>query len=490
VNEDGSTETSSDETSFALRELRDEVAALREAVLREGSARLRQWGVESGRGRNIAHYLALRRMDLNELQLRLSAYGLSSLGRSEANVIGALDALLATLRRLCGEDAAYPAAAARRAGDEALARACAEIFGADADPRRTRIMATLPGEAATDAELVAKLVEAGMDCARINCAHDDAAAWRRMAANVRSAAQRLGRPCRVLMDIAGPKLRIDKVRAPEKYRLQPGERPRLVVDPQKAKGVAFSLNAPEAMAQLRPGAQVSFDDGKAVGRVVAVGADGVELEIVAARAKGLRLKPAKGVNFPSTDLDLPPLTPKDMADLDIIAEEADLVGFSFVQRACDVSLLQDALAERRGGRAPQALVLKVETPLSVRNLPELIVRASARHPVAVMIARGDLAVELGFSRLPEMQEELLWLCEAAHAPVIWATQVLDQLVHEGVASRAEATDAAMAQQADCVMLNKGEYLPEGVRFLRDVLNRMERHHDKKFSRLAGLKAWS
>jgi pyruvate kinase len=106
-----------------------------------------------------------------------------------------------------------------------------------------------------------------------------------------------------------------------------------------------------------------------------------------------------------------------------------------------------------------------------------------------MIARGDLAVELGFARLSEMQEEILWLCEAAHAPVIWATQVLDQLVHEGVASRAEATDAAMAQKADCVMLNKGEFLTGGVRFLRDVLDRMERHHAKKFARLSQLQAW-
>jgi pyruvate kinase len=107
-----------------------------------------------------------------------------------------------------------------------------------------------------------------------------------------------------------------------------------------------------------------------------------------------------------------------------------------------------------------------------------------------MIARGDLAVEVGFARLSEMQEEILWLCEAAHTPVIWATQVLDQLLREGVASRPEATDAAMGQRADCVMLNKGRFLLEGVRFLRDVLGRMERHQSKKFARLARLRAWS
>ena len=106
-----------------------------------------------------------------------------------------------------------------------------------------------------------------------------------------------------------------------------------------------------------------------------------------------------------------------------------------------------------------------------------------------MIARGDLAVELGFERLSEMQEELLWLCEAAHVPVVWATQVLDGLVKDGIPTRAETTDAAMAQRSECVMLNKGPYVVSGVTFLRRVLTRMERHQDKKFSRFAPLQSW-
>ena len=107
-----------------------------------------------------------------------------------------------------------------------------------------------------------------------------------------------------------------------------------------------------------------------------------------------------------------------------------------------------------------------------------------------MIARGDLAVELGFARLTEMQEEILWLCEAAHTPVIWATQVLDNYVRDGVASRAEMSDAAMAQGAECVVLNKGPYLAEGVGFLRDVLTRMDHHDAKKFAPFAPLKQWA
>jgi pyruvate kinase len=484
-----------DESAADLRRLRDEVAALRQDVSRGATTRLAQWSQTTSpcdRLENLAHYLALRSHDLGELQVRLSAYGLSSLGRSEADVLLALDSLLTTLRRLSGEDAAYPPAAARRMGEDALSRACAAVFGGAGDPRRTRIMATLPREAAKDRHLVESLLQAGMDCARINCAHDDEPAWERMIENVRTASQRLARPCRTLMDIAGPKLRVAQVRAPEKYRLRPGERLRLVRRIESGRGpVSFSINMPEVISQLRPGSEIAFDDGKAVGQVIAVeGADGVELEIVAARAKGLRLKQDKGVNFPATDLNLGPLTAKDVADLPFVARHADLVGLSFVQRPEDVKLFQMQLAARRGEEPPQALVLKIETPLAVRNLPQLIAQAAATHPTAVMIARGDLAVEVGFARLSEMQEEIVWLCEAAHVPVIWATQVLDQLVHEGVTSRAETTDAAMSQQADCVMLNKGDYLPEGVRFLRGILDRMERHHTKKFPWLARLRAWS
>ena len=180
-----------------------------------------------------------------------------------------------------------------------------------------------------------------------------------------------------------------------------------------------------------------------------------EIEVYASRDKGVRLKPGKGVNFPSTELELPPLTSKDFRDLDFVAEHADLVGFSFVQRTDDIELPQDHLVARAPKREPHGIVLKIETPLAVRNLPRLILQSAAHNPTAVMIARGDLAVELGFARLTEMQEEILWLCEAAHTPVVWATQVLDNYVRDGVASRAEMTDAASAQGAECVMLNKG-----------------------------------
>lgn len=487
---DGSS-VKSRETLVDFRSLRDEISALRAQVMAEAERRLSEWGApaDSASARNLACYLSLRNRDLNALQLRLSAYGLSSLGRSEADVLSAMDALLATLCHLCGEHAEYPPHAVQRAGEATLQHACAEVFGGAAD-RSTRIMATMPSEAATDPDLVHSLIEAGVDCARINCAHDDARAWSRMAENIRRAADRLGRPCRVLMDIAGPKLRIAAVRAPEKHRLKQGDRFWIVSDLAKGQGAAATLNFPQVTLQLRPGAEISLDDGKAVGRVIACNEAGAEVEVTAARSKGLRFKPEKGVNLPSVALDLPPLTPKDLADLDVVVELADLVGFSFVQRTDDIALLDAALSARGSGPNRPGLVLKIETPLAIQNLPSLIVAAAARRPAAVMIARGDLAVEVGFARLSEMQEEILWLCEAARVPVVWATQVLDQLIHEGVSTRPETTDAAMGQRADCVMLNKGPHLLEGVRFLNEVLERMQRHQSKKFPRLARLRAWS
>lgn len=478
------------------------VVALRRDVARGGEAIFAAWRPRiPGRGfigaaRNLADYLALRAADVSALQGRLAALGLSSLGRSEGHVAASIAALDATLARLAGDASppAYPAAGQFSAGRRVLERAQQALFAAPPGPggRGTRIMVTLPSEAATDAALVAGLVEAGMSCARINCAHDDAAAWRAMAAQVRTAAKAGGRECRILMDIGGPKCRIATVHAAGKPRLHVGDRFVLVrdlADAEKADAIIATIAFPELLDLLNPGAEVWINDGRIGTRVTACRDGRVELEVTAARDKGERLKPEKGVNFPGTELPLDPITAQDLIDLDTVAEIADLVGFSFVQRPDDIIRLDLELARRRPGLAPLPLVLKIETRLAVRNLPALIVAAGARGPVAVMIARGDLAVELGFARMSEMQEEIMWLCEAAHVPVVWATQVLEGMVSDGIPTRAEATDAAMAQRAECVMLNKGPHVVEAVRYLADVLGRMARHQRKKTARLGRLGAW-
>ena len=150
-------------------------------------------------------------------------------------------------------------------------------------------------------------------------------------------------------------------------------------------------------------------------------------------------------------------------------------------------MLQSELYKRVGNLAHGlAIVAKIETCQAIEHLPEIIVQAASWQPFGIMIARGDLAVEVGYRRLSELQEEILWICEAAHVPVIWATQVLENMVKTGIPSRAEITDAAMGERAECVMLNKGPYIVEAVASLADILARMQQHQYKKAPQLRAL----
>jgi pyruvate kinase len=155
-----------------------------------------------------------------------------------------------------------------------------------------------------------------------------------------------------------------------------------------------------------------------------------------------------------------------------------------VRRPEDVLELQHELAAR--GKSDVGINLKIESRQGFDQLPLIMIAALRHHPVGIMVARGDLAVEVGFERLAEIQEEILWLSEAAHIPVTWATQVLETLAKTGTPSRAEVTDAAMGVRAECVMLNKGEHIVDTVRFLDHILHRMQAHHLKKRSMLRGL----
>jgi pyruvate kinase len=241
---------------------------------------------------------------------------------------------------------------------------------------------------------------------------------------------------------------------------------------------------PEVFRSVRVGERIFFDDGRIGGVIRAVTDDRLNVEITAVPGGAAKLRGEKGINLPDSDLALPALTPKDLADLAAVVKHADLVALSFVQRPDDIEQLYerlDALGAQRVG-----VVLKIETQAGFNRLPQLLLAAMRRRPVGVMVARGDLGVEVGFERLSEVQEEMLWLCEAAHVPVIWATQVLESLAKGGLPSRAEVTDAAMAGRAECVMLNKGPFIRETLRFLLDVVGRMQEHQQKKTARLRRL----
>jgi len=404
---------------------------------------------------------------------------------------------------------------ALRAGEGLIERRAREVFGPPPPDRRVRVLATLPSNAAQDPDVARRLVAAGADAVRINTAHDAPADWAAMAAHVRAAATDLGRHVAVEIDLAGPKMRIAGG-VPEArqqvgdvfWLAPPGSRPR-----STNALPCVEVTLPAILEQVGVGQEVWFDDGKIGGHVVELATaevDGapvgtaVRVVVEHVARKGQRLRLEKGVNFPETEIDLPVPTAEDLAALPHALGIADAIGFSFVQRPAEIDALHDAMGALLAGpppallagpapalrEGPPALVLKVETRLAVRALPSLIVHALRRGPTAVMIARGDLGVELGFERLAEVQEELLWLCEAAHVPVIWATQVLEAMAKRGVPTRAEVTDAAMGERAECVMLNKGPYAEEAVRSLADVLRRMHRHQNKKTPRLGALRAWA
>jgi len=565
--------------------------------------------------RNLLHYLALRRQELRPIQKRLSAFGLSSLGRTEAHVLASIDRVLETLHHLAGipfaPRAAAPPVNGFDEGRDLLDLHAEALLGPPPGDRVTRIMVTMPTAAADDPALIAQLLASDMDCMRINCAHDDAKKWRRMIQHLRKAEKALGRKCRIMMDLAGPKLRtgpiepgeqvirwkprrnrLGQVTAPAHIwlfpedvpcippasanacvpvsgpwlkRLRTGDRIRFVdargsrrtlrvaalegcgrwveadqtayIIPgtvlrvpkrtRKAQtkpafhevrigalpaleqvlelkegdsliltkgdvlgrptqrgpngavlhAAQIGCTLPTIFADVRTGQSIWFDDGRIGGTIESVEPERIQVRIVQARSRGEKLRADKGINLPESVLNSPGLTEKDIADLPFIAAHADMVGYSFVRTPADVEVLEARLRELGGKHL--GIVLKIETREAFKNLPALLL-ASMRSPCdGVMIARGDLAIECGFERLAEAQEQILWICEAAHVPVIWATQVLESVAKEGLATRAEVSDAASSQRAECVMLNKGPHITQAVATLVNILRRMEGHQHKK-----------
>jgi pyruvate kinase len=482
----------------------DEVAALIEEIRRESDVSMRDWQAKIERAAfkpgagNLAAYLALRHHDLRPLQRRLMALGLSSLGRLESRVLPTLLAVRAALAAMIGRTAdPIQPASTFFAGERKLAAQARAIFGAPGSRSPVALLVTCPTEAAEDPEFMLELAKRRVEAIRINCAHDDAAAWARMIGHARAAAASTGHRMKVFMDLAGPKIRTGEVRmAGKANRVRHGDLIAIVkpggLDPVAAAAAPFAVECalPEALAAAVLGDRVFIDDGKIAAEIERAEAWGVVARVTRVRERGVRLKPERALNFPDTAVQVGALTGHDRKDLEFVAAHADAIEFSFVQTAEDVAALQAALAALRPDDwRTLGLVLKIETAQAVANLPEIIVQAAGRQPAAVMIARGDLSVEIGFARTAEIQEEILWLAEAAGVPAIWATQVLETLVKTGLPSRGEMTDAAMAARAECVMLNKGPYLLEAIDQLQALLRRMDANQHKKAPLLRRLRSW-
>jgi pyruvate kinase len=614
-----------------LKQLLDEISQIRGKIIHNADDRLVAFaayyrsGIVTKSATNLAYYLALRQFDLRHLQTRLAQAGLSSLGRAEASVLSTLDAVIDMLQRATNSHyqplGKNPSESGFTRGQQLLEQHTIELFGPYYEKSKAHVMVTLATDAAWNYVLISALIEKGMTCARINCAHDDPVIWQAMIRNVRRAEVEMGRSCRILMDLAGHKIRTGSIRLgpavhhikikknamgqmqvpgrlmlvsdqsshhpdntndnvqlrvsipdaifkhlnvgyclnfndargkarhlivefliadyawlvycdegsylvsgcdiqlfkkipdrddkplqtfklgefagkPEEIRVFKDELLLLTTDevegrpaehndkgkPVKPAQIGCTLSS--AITKLRKGQPVWIDDGKIGAVVEKVNAESALLKVTQIRNTGVVIKSDKGINFPETNLDLPPLSDKDLIDLDFACAHADLIGFSFVESLGDMDRLIDELARRNATDLP--IIAKIETNKAVKNLPEIILGTIGRHSLGIMIARGDLAVELGSARLAEIQEEMLWLCEAAYVPVIWATQVLESIAKKGTKSRPEFTDAAMAVRAECVMLNKGPYIIDALEALVNVMTRMHEHQHKKFPRLRAL----
>ena len=556
---------------------------------------------------NLLAYLVLRGHDLQELQLELADLGLSSLGRLEGSVLASLQHVMVHVGAVLPETPL--SVPDLKSAHSLLAKRSRALLGRPRVARSTRIMVTLDASIIHQSDLLEQLLLEGMDIARINCAHDSATEWAQIIKAIRQAEERLtragqsvGRRCRILMDLAGPKVRTgpleretrplklsvpkdgdgrpsrllegyldsnaeytERVRrsgeapqfvialpqqhdlevlhvgetlqfedirnrartlyvlermSPTRVRVglqrtaylqegillrgeqgmeftvgpvtpqpvdlwvQEGDRLYLFRDPEQPGHLArpgtpagISCTLPEALHSVQPGHRVYIDDGKIAASVVAVHEHAVELEVTAPCGIPTRIRSDKGLNFPDSSLNLPALTARDREDLSFVVKHANAVGLSFVHRPSDLYDLREALKEL--GDPDMGIVLKVETQEAVHQLAQLLLAGLELPKCGVMIARGDLAVEVGFEHLARVQEDILCLCEAAHIPVIWATQVLETLAKSGLPARAEITDAAMGHRAECVMLNKGEHVLDAVKTLAHLLQAEEPHHLKK-----------
>jgi pyruvate kinase len=522
---------------------------------------------------NLLHYLALRHNDISDLQNNLGKLGVSRLGRAESHVMHSILLIKNILRSF------------NRYRKLSIINVPVSI------EEGTKIINTNTALAA------------GMNSARINCAHDDTVAWEKMINNISRARKKTGRNCKVCMDLGGPKLRtgimkpgpkvihlqptrdelgrvvsaakawlgpadsvpieemihipvkknwlkkikkrdvisfkdtrgkkcvlkvenkvnngrmvtcndsayiatgtkltIDKkhkkdqasmkigelLPLEQKIILKPGDTLILHKDTKPGESAIYnedgnvkkhahiSCTLAEVFKDVQTGESLLLDDGKIEGRIINVSKKEIHVEVIHAKEEGTKLKADKGINLPESHLSISGLTDKDRKDLKFVVVHADVVNFSFVNSTEDV---HDLITELKNLNAPNlGIIYKIETQSGFKNLPGILLTAMQTYPLGVMIARGDLAIEGGWKNLAGMQEEIMRLCEASHVPIIWATQVLETLSKKGIPSRAEITDAAMAQQAECVMLNKGPHIVHTIKLLDNIMKSMEAYHKKK-----------
>lgn len=454
---------------------------------------------------NLYRYLVLRSIDIRKIQGRLSELGISSLGSGAGYVYDNVSNALKLVKLLRGKpwEKDGSVTSIGYLGSQRLLQAHVNsLFAIEKKTHDTNIMVTMPDEAVDDLDLLKDLMSAGMKIARINLSHGDRGIWEQMLANIRQASESLGLSTIIYMDLPGPKIRVSDILVLNENKGSWAGKKSIAIEdgdqlymrknnfgahmdnpPDMGDNIPqVSVSLPQIIDDLQVGHRVFFDDGAIEAEVVSKFGEIILITIKHAY-KG-KLRREKGINLPDTLLSLPSLTEEDLELLPFVGMHADMLGYSFVRRPEDVTRLYDELRQREIDRC--GVVFKIETREAFENLPLILFEAMKDRNIGVMIARGDLAVEVGFERISEVQNQILWLCEAGHIPVIWATQVLDQLAKKGIATRAEISDATISAQAECVMLNKGPHIVETVKVLKNILIRMKGHSLKNKKTLRSL----
>jgi pyruvate kinase len=468
-----------EETRSALERLREALFARERACEKDLSL---VYGDHRDRARNLVHYWAYRESDPRHLGESLEQLGLDTLQDVEWNVVGRIDRVLERLSEISGSatptrESVGPVTSYR--GKALLRDTTDTLFGPAGHGRDVRIMVTLPAEADEDENIVSGLTAAGTDCYRINCARDDREAWSRVIDRIKRAQTAEKRPL-IFMDLGGSKLRVSSCSGGGRsIRLTAGDNLFISkssipasASPESATGDTrreIAVSDPSVLAGLLPGHRVWFDDGKIGGTVRERGAEALRVEITYAKQGGRKLRLERGLNLPDTPLRVPALTEKDLIDLPFAARHADFLALSFIRTPADVEQFLSAL-----GAAPQAagaIVIKIETHEALEHLPRIML-AAMRHPrVAMLLARGDLAVECGMQEMPRIQEDMLRYCAAAALPLFWCTGVLERMGKTGEPTRAEITDVEVGSRAQCLMLNKGPHVLDAMRLLNELLTR-------------------
>lgn len=560
---------------------------------------------------NMHHYLRLRQKDNTHLQESLTKMGLSSLGRSQPHIMHSLELLIEILSKCQNREYAKNQDILSIDEAEEIMSKRAAIFGGEAKPKKraeTKIMLTLPSEAAKNPQMIEEFASAGVGIFRINTAHDSSLEWGIMAAKIAELNQNLHpqNKLKIYVDLAGPKIRTGKIRkvkgelkldsdkkiyitkkdskdsfvkvpvdaynievsdefykkakkekeiaistgdgksrslkvvalekgfiicelnkkvkvnentlisiekkkksfageilnipyVTETIRLYEGDYLFLSLEEIEGHAAIVSkggrVNAPAAIyctqkefvMDAKEGDKVFIDDGKIGLKVIQKKQNGLMCQVVQVKPGGETLKEEKGINFPDSKTLVDAITDEDAKNLNSVVEFADILGISFAQSDKDIIALKDLLKAKN--KEHVAIVAKIETKLAVQNLPSILEALMYHEYSGIMLARGDLAIEVEFENMSYLQEEILDLCEAAHTPVIFATQVLENQMKNNLPSRAEITDAAFAQRADCVMLNKGAFALNTIKKLEFILARMHTIFKKNRLLLGSCDIW-